>query len=553
MTNFRYIRDLLRLAGVTRGQLAVAIAAGSVTLISALSLTVLSGWLITRAWEMPPVLELGVAVTAVRALGISRAVFRYLDRLISHKLALGALTKLRSRIFDAIAWDSSGKGRAHMQTRGDGLVRLVSDTDRVTDLIVRTLVPVGVAAVLSLVAVIMAGLLHPLAAVFMVIGFILTGVVTPWLATLASRRGRHVEAEDDLILRIDEALSHRAEFEAAGLGEEHAEATRQASARFSEASVEAESSEALGQGIHTWATGITAAAVLILAVLTYPGEPVWLGMLTMLPLAAFEAHGQLAKAAVHADEASRSARRLVDLTGGQVPAEPVSHDRVALRSPAIVARNLRCQYGEATWDFTLEPGARMVVRGPSGSGKTTLLHTIGGLVPKKSGQLTIGGHDVGDIDDDTLHTTVRVHAEDEWVFATTIAENVRVANPAASDELIDECLAAVGLDTWVATLPDGADTVLADGSGSLSSGQRRRLLLARALSSTAPVLLIDEPTEHLDAESTERILNMLLNQQLPGARAERSVILVTHEETTLPSISMTRGADAVSLSVLPAP
>lgn len=546
MIAFRYLRAMLRLAGVKHRQLALAIAAGSVTLLSALTLTVLSGWLITRAWQMPPVLDLGVAITAVRALGISRAVFRYLDRMTSHKIALGALTRLRARLFDAIALDSSGK--AHLLGRGDGLLRLVSDTERVTDLIVRSIVPAGVALVLSAASVLIAGLLHPVAAVIMVAGFLLTGVVTPWLAIRASRRGRRIDAEDELNLRIDEALSHRAEFAAAGLGEAHAAATREASARSSAASVAAERPEAVGEGVQSWAAGLTAAAVLVLAVLTYTGEPVWLGMLVMLPLAAFEAHGQLAKAAVHADEASRSARRLVDLVGeGSEVALPAAADPhpLDLADVALEARDLTCPYGETTWDFRLEPGARMVVRGPSGCGKTTLLQTVAGLVPAASGVLTLGGRAVDSVDADVLRASVRNHAEDEWVFATTIRENLKVANPRATDELLWECLEAVGLADWVESL----DLHLADGAGSLSSGQRRRLLLARALCSEAPVLLIDEPTEHIDSASADRLLRMLLSERLPGARADRSVIVVTHASAEDVDVVV----DEVSVDVLPAP
>lgn len=546
MIAFRYLRAMLRLAGVKHRQLALAIAAGSVTLLSALTLTVLSGWLITRAWQMPPVLDLGVAITAVRALGISRAVFRYLDRMTSHKIALGALTRLRARLFDAIALDSSGK--AHLLGRGDGLLRLVSDTERVTDLIVRSIVPAGVALVLSAASVLIAGLLHPVAAVIMVAGFLLTGVVTPWLAIRASRRGRRIDAEDELNLRIDEALSHRAEFAAAGLGDAHAAATREASARSSAASVAAERPEAVGEGVQSWAAGLTAAAVLVLAVLTYTGEPVWLGMLVMLPLAAFEAHGQLAKAAVHADEASQSARRLVDLVGeGSEVALPAAADPqpLDLADVALAARDLTCPYGEATWDFRLEPGARMVVRGPSGCGKTTLLQTVAGLVPAASGVLTLGGRAVDSVDADVLRASVRNHAEDEWVFATTIRENLKVANPRATDELLWECLEAVGLTDWVESL----DLHLADGAGSLSSGQRRRLLLARALCSEAPVLLIDEPTEHIDSASADRLLRMLLSERLPGARADRSVIVVTHASAEDVDVVV----DEVSVEVLPAP
>lgn len=548
MIEFRSLRDLLRLAGVHPRQLLLAVAAGSVTLLSALTLTVLSGWLITRAWEMPPVLDLSIAITAVRALGISRAVFRYLDRMTSHKIALGALTRLRSRIFDAIALDSSGTGRAHLLSRGDGLLRLVSDTERVTDLIVRSLVPAGVAVVLSAAAVIMAGLLHPAAAVIMVLGFLLTGVLTPWLAIRSSRRARRVSAEDDLNLRIDEALSHRAEFAAAGLGETHAAATREASARASAAAVAAERPEALGEGIQSWATGLSAAAVLILAVLTYPGEPVWLGMLVMIPLAAFEAHGQLAKAAVHADEASHSARRLVELVGDNPEiAVPADTDPAPLAEAETVlkATELRCAYGEAVWDFHLAAGERMVVRGPSGCGKTTLLQTLAGLVPAHSGQVTLGGRPVSEYDPEVLRATVRNHAEDEWIFATTIRENLKVANPQASDELLWECLDAVGLRGWV----DSLDLELADGAGSLSSGQRRRLLLARALCSEAPVLLLDEPTEHVDSAGAEQILRMLLREKLPGARAERSVIVVTHASAEDVAVA----AEEVSVEVLPAP
>ncbi len=546
MIAFRYLRAMLRLAGVKNRQLALAIAAGSVTLLSALTLTVLSGWLITRAWQMPPVLDLSVAITAVRALGISRAVFRYLDRMTSHKIALGALTRLRARLFDAIALDSSGK--AHLLGRGDGLLRLVSDTERVTDLIVRSIVPAGVALVLSAASVLIAGLLHPLAAVIMAAGFLLTGVVTPWLAIRASRRGRRIEAEDELNLRIDEALSHRAEFAAAGLGDAHAAATRAASARSSAASVAAERPEAVGEGVHSWATGLTAAAVLILAVVTYTGEPVWLGMLVMLPLAAFEAHGQLAKAAVHADEASRSARRLVDLAGNTsdvaLPAT-VDPQPLELADMAIEARDLTCAHGDAVWDFRLEPGERMVVRGPSGCGKTTLLQTVAGLVPAASGALTVGGQPVDDLDADVLRASVRNHAEDEWVFATTVRENLKVANPGATDELLWECLDAVGLTDWV----DSLDLLLADGAGSLSSGQRRRLLLARALCSEAPVLLIDEPTEHIDSATADRLLRMLLSERLPGARADRSVIVVTHASAEDVGVDV----DEISVDVLPAP
>lgn len=530
---------MLRLAGVRHREIIAGVAAGSITLISALTLTIVSGWLITKAWQMPPVMDLTVAVTAVRALGISRAVFRYVDRLLSHRIALRALTTLRSRVFDALAFDHTGSGRGHLFTRGDGLVRLVADTERVTDVIVRAVVPAGVAVVLTVFAVAGATLLHPVAGLVLSLGFVVTGVLAPWLAVRAARRSRRILAEDNFEVALDELLDHRVEFAAAGLEEQREDLAVAASRCSSNATVAAEKPLATSQALIQWSTGLAGALTVIVAALAYTGDPTWLGMVVLLPLAAFESHAQLSEAAIHADEASHSARRLTDLVeesgttpttdGGEVTAWEL--DNCHLR-----ATDLRCRFGDISWQVDLLPGERMVIRGPSGCGKTTLLQTLGGLVPPRSGSATLSGHPVPEIDQVTLRETLRVHAEDEWLFSTTIRENLLVANPDASDGELREILRAVGLADWLReTIGAGADPLdllLADGAGSLSSGQRRRLLLARALCSTAPVLLLDEPTEHIAATDAAALLDLLLHQPLPGPLPRRSVILVTHANDT---------------------
>ncbi|AQS72612.1 putative ABC transporter ATP-binding protein (plasmid) [Corynebacterium faecale] len=559
-SEFRALSAMLRLAGVRYREVVAGIAAGSITLISALTLTIVSGWLITKAWQMPPVLDLSVAVTAVRGLGISRAVFRYVDRLLSHRIALRALTTLRSRVFDALAFDHTGTGRGHLFTRGDGLVRLVADTERITDVIVRSVVPGGVALVLTVFAVAGATWLHPAAGLVLTLGFMVTGLITPWLAVRAARRSRRVFAEDNLDVALDELLDHRVEFAAAGLGAKREEWALTASRRSSDATVAAEKPLATSQVLITWSTGLAAALTVVVGALTYTGDPTWLGMMVLLPLAAFESHAQLSEAAIHADEASRSAHRLTDLVkesdttsatdGGEATAWE-------LDGCHLKATDLRCRFGDTTWQVDLPPGERMVIRGPSGCGKTTLLQTLGGLVPPRSGSVTLGGQRVPEIDPAALRKTVRVHAEDEWLFSTTIRQNLLVANPAASDGELWEVLHAVGLDDWlretVGPVTDPLDLLLADGAGSLSSGQRRRLLLARALCSTAPVLLLDEPTEHIDAADADDLLDTLLAKPLPGPRTRRSVIVVTHRSdkqdggnTEVGEVDIRRYADPVT-------
>lgn len=494
------IRYLLRLAGVRGRDLIVPVLAGSVTMLAALGLLVLSGWLITRAWEMPPVLELSVAITAVRALGISRAVFRYLDRLISHRLALSSLTTLRARLYEA-------QTRAPVAARGEAQALLVADAERITDLIVRTLVPAGVAVVLSAVSLATAFWLAPAAGVALLVGFAFTGLVVPYLSALSARQTSHAEAENAFIEDVDSVLRDRAEFTAAGLGQARIERAARSSAAASAAWVESKRPEALAAGIQSWATGLTALAVTWIAVTHYQAssaaDPTWLGMLVMLPLGAFEAHGPLAVAAIHLDQARRSAARLRTVAERPRVPEPERED-----TAAVAAAGLETAHGSVTWDFTVPAGGRMVVRGPSGSGKTELLMTVAGLLEPRAGTVT-------------RPANARFFAEDAWVFATTVRENLLVAAPGASDELLAAALRAVGFEFEL-------DFMLDDGPSSLSSGQRRRLLLARALVSDAEVLLLDEPTEHLSPDSARAVMRMLTSQRLPGARENRTVIVVTH-------------------------
>ena len=187
----------------------------------------------------------------------------------------------------------------------------------------------------------------------------------------------------------------------------------------------------------------------------------------LLPLSAFEATTALPAAAVQLTRSRLAARRLHDLTnaGGidrrRPPVPPVS----------------------------LEPGARLAVTGPSGAGKTTLLMNLAGLLP------------------DETPSEAAFFAEDAHLFSTTVRDNLLVARGDATDDELRDALRRVGLGGWLDSLPDGLATVLVGGAAAVSAGQRRRLLLARALVSPAPTVLLDEPTEHLDAADGRRILD----------------------------------------------
>ncbi|MDT5225194.1 MAG: ATP-binding cassette, subfamily bacterial CydC, partial [Mycobacterium sp.] len=203
------------------------------------------------------------------------------------------------------------------------------------------------------------------------------------------------------------------------------------------------------------------------------------------------------------------------------------------------------QTSRATVD--LAPGARLAVTGASGSGKTTLLMTLAGLLPPVHGQVTLDGIDPQQLREDELRRAVSFFAEDAHIFATTVRDNLLVARGDCDDDELMTALDAVGLGRWVAGLPEGLSTVLTAGAQAVSAGQRRRLLLARAVLSPAGIVLLDEPTEHLDAADADRVLRDLLTPRAGLMPATKTIVVATHhlpQDTRCAEVSITRAAGA---------
>jgi ATP-binding cassette subfamily C protein CydC len=212
--------------------------------------------------------------------------------------------------------------------------------------------------------------------------------------------------------------------------------------------------------------------------------------------------------------------------------------------PVLRAEDLSCGWPGAArtltgLDLDLSPGRRIAVVGASGCGKTTLLLTLAGLIPPAGGRLTLAGTgrpetELDRIDPGVLRRTVSFTAEDAHVFTTTVRENLRVADPDATDDDLVDALHRAGLPDWPQALPAGLDTRLGSGGTALSGGERRRLLLARALLVGAGVLLLDEPAEHLDPPTADALVRDVLTGALtrpghPQARDDGpAVVVVTH-------------------------
>ena len=509
-----------------------AIALGVLSLGSALALAGVSAWLITRAWQMPPVLDLSVAVVAVRTFAISRGVLHYCERLATHDTALRAAGTARAQIYSRLARGPAGAAvRLHS---GELVARVGADVDDLANVLVRAAVPIGVAAVLGLAATAVVAAISPPAAAVLAICLLIAGFVAPRLAgraaALQEEVARQHHSDRDTAAMI--ALEHAPELRVAGaLPDVIAESQRRQHA-WGDALDAAARPAAIAEAVPTAAIGASVLGAVVAAIgLAHTVAPTTLAVLMLLPLSAFEAMTPLPAAAVQLMRSRIAARRLLDLA----PARPNPSENSASAPPAGTGRlsvDMCSGHVDAARptraDLDLSPGARLAVTGASGSGKTTLLMTLAGLLPPLDGRVLLDGTDLSQFDEDELHRAISFFAEDAHIFATTVRDNLLVARGDCPDDELMAALDAVGLGPWHAGLPEGLSTVLTGGAQALSAGQRRRLLLARALISPARIVLLDEPTEHLDAMDAERVLCELLGPNSRLMSPKRTVVVATH-------------------------
>jgi ATP-binding cassette, subfamily C, bacterial CydC len=509
-----------------------AVALGVLSLGSALALAGVSAWLITRAWQMPPVLDLSVAVVAVRMFAISRGVLRYCERLATHDTALRAAGSARAQVYHRLAHGPAA-GAVRLDS-GELVARVGADVDALADVLVRAVVPIGVAAALALAATAVIAAISPPAAAVLAICFLVAGVVAPALAGRAAAAqealARQRRSERDTSAMI--ALEHAPELRVAGaLPEVIAESQRRQHA-WGAALDAAARPAAIGEAMPTAAIGVSVLGAVVAGIAVAPTvAPTTLAILMLLPLSAFEAMTPLPAAAVQLVRSRIAARRLLDLTPPDHPAESTKSD---LRPTGAGRLSADMRFGHPTAarstrvSLDLPAGARLAITGASGSGKTTLLMTLAGLLPPLDGQVTLDGTELSRFEDTELHSTVSFFAEDAHIFDTTVRDNLLVARGDCVDQELTAALAAVGLSEWAASLPDGLSTVLIGGAQAVSAGQRRRLLLARAMISPARIVLLDEPTEHLDSTDAEQILRDLLAPDSALMRSDRTVVVATH-------------------------
>ena len=540
------LKRAIRLLELKPGTLFLACFLGAAGLGASIALGATAAWLIARASQMPPVLYLEVAVVSVRLFGISKAVFRYLERLASHQLGVSGMTTLRTNLYKTLS--HSDTARIASLRRGDILDRMGTDVDNIGDFVVKSLLPAMVAAIVGIITVIGISLVDWRAGLFLTLGLLLSGVVGPLFTIRSTRIAQRRETESRA--QISEVamtiVDGAAQITVDGQ-------TQQVLASLSDLEDQLYDAKDATAKPAAWAAAIDVFGMLMSVIMAaYFGifavndqsiPEVMLAVLALTPLSAFEGTSQLGSAAQQLVISATSAVRIMNMLPPeeQVKAaeetEEVLTENCKPSEPSILeAKDLAIGWpgGPVVADginLRLAPGNHLAIVGQSGIGKTTLLYTLSGLLKPVAGSVKIDGVDISSLPRTQAAANFVITPEDAHIFETTILENLRVANGQLSVSEGEELLIEAGLGDWLSSLPEGIETELGSGATTISGGERRRILLARALAAKAPLLALDEPGEHLDPETADALLRDLLTAG--SENHQRGVILVTHRLTPL--------------------
>jgi ATP-binding cassette, subfamily C, bacterial CydC len=478
-------------------------------------------------------LTIGAAVLAgslaapalLRAFGTARVVLRYIERLVTHNATFRALADLRVWLFRRLARSSAGGlGFRHS---GDMLARLVGDVEALDGLYLRILLPLAGAVLLLPVLVLLIGHRSPVLAIEVGMLFAAAAFLLPWMAAQVSGRAGTGLATGASALRVAalDALTGLREVRAfAAEGRMLAVVQAKESALLSAQQTLASRTALAG------AASFLCAQVAVLAVLIGAGaSPSVAVAAAFLVLAAFEAVGGLSRAGALAGHASAAAHRVLEAADAPIPV-PDPADPATM--PASTA--LRFEAVEFRWQpdrppvfdglsFDIPQGARVALLGPSGAGKSTLAALALKVVAPRSGQIRLGGVDIATLPAALVRARIGWLGQTTHLFDDTIAANLLLARPDADETALWAALDAARIGDLVRTLPERLDTWVGEGGTRFSGGEGRRLALARALLSTAPILILDEPCAGLDAEAERSFL-----QTLNETAADRTVILITH-------------------------
>lgn len=514
-----------------RAALCLALFLGLLTFIFAGALMFTSGYLISRAAEMPGnIAAIFIPVMLVRVFGVGKPLLQYLERLTSHDWVLRMTSKLRLKLYTVIEKDAIFFRTSHRT--GDILGLLAEDIGHIQNLYLRTIFPTIIGWLVYLLLILALGLFSLWFALVMFLIIGVTVIFLPLVSVLVNRaqQARRKAMKNELYSELTDNILGVSDWVFSQRGSEY-----QALYKKSEQVVR-DSEKALNRfsRIRDLALQIVfgIAAVLILLWAgnhfggSFGGAANWIAAFVIGFFPLIDAFAPLSEAATDTNIYRDSIKRLNELPEEEESSQPFQTELVLPLN--IEIKDLRFRYSEDSktvlndLTMSISQGEKIAILGRSGSGKSTLASLIRGDLTPTQGTVTING--IPSIDfGDAITNYIGVIQQQTYLFNGTLFYNLRIGNANASEEEIWEVLNQVGLKDMVEKLPDKLDTMVDEAGLRFSGGERHRIALARVLLQDVPIIILDEPTVGLDPLTERALLDTFFRTM-----EDKTIIMITH-------------------------
>lgn len=512
----------------------VSVVLGALTIGASIGLMSTSAYLISVAALHPSVAAVSVAVVGVRFFGISRGVFRYLERLVSHSLTFKVLARLRVWFYQAI--EPLAPARLVSARSGDLLNRVMADVETLDNFYVRVLAPPLVATLVILVMAIFMSGFHLVLGLVLTFFLLAVGVGLTSLALgLNKKTGRLLtDQRSDLRSDLVDMVQGLPDLMAFGQEKNWQDKIRSAGKRFGITQIQMARMSGLQSGLNSILMGLGVWLLLFLAIpLVRDGSiaGIHLAVIILGAMASFEAVQNLPQAAQLLEANLQSARRLFEIADSApaVQDPPLPLARPSLADLHVNGLSFWYEPNEkerpvlAEFDLDLPAGKKIALVGPSGAGKSTLVNLLMRFWDFDHGQIQLDGKDIRQYSPVDVRRMFSLVSQNTYLFNASLSENLRLAQPSASSEDIEAACRQAELHDFITSLPKGYETLVGERGVQFSGGERQRVAIARALLKDAPLFIFDEPTANLDPITEQRLVETL--RRVPKGK---SVLWITH-------------------------
>ncbi|CAB4701977.1 MAG: thiol reductant ABC exporter subunit CydC [Actinobacteria bacterium] len=498
----------------------------SVSLMMAVGLLGVSAWLISMASTKPPILVLQVAIVAVRFFGLGRGVFKYFSRILEHDAALRIQNLLRVSIYQKL--ERYLPAHFAKLKRGSMLRQVVNETEEIQDLWLRLFLPWASSIIAGVAGISIIMWLTPQAALFIFILFVFAIVLITFISAFSSARVNYRPLADAIFNQVMQSCDAAKEAQVFGFDSNLKSEINNAQLQLDAIDKKESKTAGIGSALLFIFTGAAVITGFLQAATAYADgnlAGINVAVVTLLPLVIFDNLNVISTAFAKLRPIMQAVDNLDSLLSQSEGEEKQSNLLAGISNFDLAFSSVKPVLAEISFapiTGVAKPKQPLIVMGKSGSGKSSLLYSTVGFLPYE-GSITVGGIELSNISNSEREKYISMLLQDDYLFSSSIRENLKIGKIDATDEELMQVLSVVELTELIASLPDGLDTHIGAYGYNFSGGEKQRMKLARVLLRDTPIYLLDEPFEYLDKELFSRI-----SERIKLRLSDKTLVVVSH-------------------------